>query len=251
MVIIGLCGAIGHGKTTLGGYLAGQTNDSLVTESSHLIIEVANALVSSSQTTPSSSNLEAINIWLQPLPAILKETVMRSVRFDQLKLSQDQLAKDPENYQKLFEFLDQLGSSKLQSFPINVQNKRLYRGLLQWLGGYLVQKVDPGIWFDEIIRRLLVMPKQPALAIIGGVRFPADAERIRKQSGYIVEIVRSEIEFIDSQDITERQRTSIHPDCVVYNNGTLQDLRSCTKQLYIDTIQGRLQKSYHSHVSKV
>jgi hypothetical protein len=81
---------------------------------------------------------------------------------------------------------------------------------------------------------------------VGGVRFPADAERIRWAGGCILEIRRPELAETDSADITERERSLILPESIVQNDSTLMALKQCAATIYKDLGTGGLKKIYRA-----
>jgi len=108
---------------------------------------------------------------------------------------------------------------------------------LQWLGGYLINVVDPTIWFGELIHRIQAEPGLD-IATVSGLRYPAEAACIRQVSGYVVQIRRAGFNEADKQDLTERKRDHIQPDAVVLNDGTLVQLRA-TAELIIKDLEAR------------
>lgn len=243
MILVGLTGGIGHGKTTFGAYLGAQASSFAAYESSDLIMEVANALRGSG-AFPSPSDSAAVNRWLRALPDILAQQVRRDAPFESIALTEDRAQHHPEYYEKLFEYLQLMHAQpELQSGPITRLNKPVHRAILQWLGGYLAKTVDGRIWYDEIVRRIdEATPVE--IAIVGGVRFPADAKSLRDAGGTIIAVRRPSLEERDSTDLTERERSAITPDTTVLNNGSLPDLESAAHRVFVDLKAGTLQSQY-------
>lgn len=248
MIIVGITGGIGHGKTSFARFLADCSERHADWETSEVIGEVANGLRQSGRSHPKSADLTGINDWLGALPAVLYAAVHLDVPFEKLSLNKQRLKRTPENYTKLLEYLDLMQARpELTKARINSNNKTLYRPLLQWLGGYLVKTVDEGIWYDEIVRRIrLAQNKGTQLATVSGVRFPGDAERLRNAGGYIVEIKRPSLELKDTSDITERERTLVIADSTVINNGDLRQLANCARECYQDLSFRQLKSSYEA-----
>jgi hypothetical protein len=245
MIIVGVTGSIGHGKTTLAEYLAVAAPTHRHFETSDLINEVANDLRSANKSSPSSGDLIAINDWLLPLQAILTKRVNVTLTSADLVLTPDRLAASPENYQKLFEYLDAMQAEpELQHTIIDAANKGSFRSLQQWLGGYLAGLHD-GIWYEEILQRVQAL-SATELITIGGVRYPSDARIIRESGGSIVAVMRSELSDRDTTDLTERHRSQIIPDSVVYNDATLNQLATCARALYDDLRSHTLQREYRA-----
>lgn len=246
MIIVGLTGGIGHGKTTVAEYLAANTGQHRHWEAADIVTEVANTLRREHPMHPEPDNLAGINSWLTDLADIIATCTHTPADFTQLSLTPDRVKARPENYRKLFEYLRAMQAQPhLQTVEITPDTKRTFRPLLQWLGGYLVKTVNEGIWFDELVRRLRVSATAGLeLATVGGVRFPADAERLRNAGGLIIEIKRPAVEDIDTKDITERERSKINVDSRLVNDGTLDQLRRCAAQLYQDIKDRSLKPEY-------
>jgi hypothetical protein len=129
---------------------------------------------------------------------------------------------------------------ELAEQAITAENKDHYRPILQWLGGYAVKKVSPTVWYDEIVRRIQAAQHGGAeLSVVGGVRFPADAEVLRTTGATIVDILRPDVPAADIHkqsahyigstnltDPTERYRSRITYDTRILNNGTVEDLQA-------------------------
>jgi hypothetical protein len=246
MIITGITGAIGHGKTSLANDLALVAGKAQTFESSGIILEVANTLRGLPVEHPVPTDLEAINEWLAFLPPILADITHVKVPARAFVITKAQLAKDTALYEKLFEYL-----AFMERWPtfaraeLTAENKHRYRSLLQWLGGYCVLKVKDTIWFDELLRRVQNNPELD-LSTIGGVRFPSDAACIRAAGGKIINVVRPLIAATDITDLTERERDAIVPDITVHNDGSLEQLSALARQLYKDLKAGKTHKSYHS-----
>ncbi len=244
MIIVGLSGEIGSGKTTLADFLAAQSLQAGHWESWQVIAEVADRLRTSGMPYPTAEDLDLINAWLQPLPKAVKEVAHRDIPYGTLHLTAERASENPEHYEKLFTHLHQVVSQpKLAHGEITAENKEAFRPLLQWLGGYLIEKSDEGLWYDEILRRIARQPSLE-LATIGGVRFPGEARRIKAAHGWVVRIVRPDQARRDATDLTERKNEQIPVDCTVINNGTLLQLQACAKQLFKDLEKGHPEPNY-------
>lgn len=248
MIIAGLTGGIGHGKTTFASLLADETKSAQHFETWELVAEVATALRMANPAHPDPDNLDAINQWLTALVDCVDFCMHVQMSYGELKLTTERLAEYPENYQKLFEYLRAVQSdNQLASVDITSDNKELFRPLLQWLGGYLVATAGSGVWYDEILRRVAYLQNRGyELVTVGGVRYPADAERLRNASGMIVEIQRPGNPERDSTDITERERNLIKPDTIIINDGTLEQLRACGTVVYQDLRLRQLKPRYQA-----
>lgn len=245
MQLLGITGAIGHGKSTLAQDL-NKAPDSIHLETYYIVAEVADALHEKLDKVPLAGDYEAVNKWLENLPEILKAITNVDVPHGQIAISHEAIAEDPLAYQKLFQHLDNLvANGDLRNHKITDDNKASYRPILQWLGGYLVAKVSPTIWWDEMIRRALTAEnKGTKLAILGGVRYPTDAEVVHNAGGKIIQIMRPGVGETDIMDPTERERQKIKPDTTIINNGTLADLDNCAQHMLEDLQANQLKPEY-------
>ncbi len=246
MIILGITGSIGHGKSSLAEAFAGVEPQSVHLESFEVIAEVINAWQARTPILPGPHDIETLNQWVQLLPDVLTQTVHVSVDPAQLALKLDDISAHSELYEKLFLYL-RTGQQhpELLHATISSENKYLYRPLLQWLGGYLVAKVDPGIWYRELMRRTSDAKAQGTkLSTIGGVRYPSDAEIVRTGGGHIIAINRPLLVDQDTRDPTERERKKIKPDSTVVNNAGLSELAACARQIFADLQLGKLHKQY-------
>lgn len=250
MIILGMTGPIGHGKTTLADALTELESSTVHLESSLIIAEVANALQRALTDIPDPYNVEGLNNWLRALPPILFDIIHVRTTIDQIKLDQKSMEEHPIEYQKLILHVENLQRNpELMHQPIDKDNKESYRPLLQWLGGYLVQKIDSGIWYNEVVRRI----RQAAaagcqLCIVGGLRYPTDAAILRGAGAIIVKVYRPGHLQSDMLDPTERERQNIQVDCTIMSNGTVADVRQFTHRFYADLKSGHLERDYHTAV---
>jgi len=248
MIIIGMTGPIGHGKSTFAKEAMLIEPSSKRLESSMIIAEVANALHDSTTVIPEKDDIDAINVWLRPLPSILLEVVHAKCSFDQIKLSLPEIESHPVDYEKLSLHLENLSRNKaLLTQDITQENKEAYRPILQWLGGYLVNKVDPSIWYKEVVRRVYEIANEgKKLCLIGGLRFPADAQYVRSAGGKIIKVYRPGHLQYDTLDPTEREREDIVPDSTIVSDGTIEDIKKCAVQVLKDIGEGNLKKTYYA-----
>lgn len=245
MIILGIHGAIGHGKTTFADQLRKIEPDSAPFESSTIIAEVLDELHKALKEPFEADPVTFVKEWLIKLPPIVKKVVNVEATAEQLSFSDQELLDQPARFQKLLEH-----ATKLQQRPelarqiITAQNKALYRPGLQGLGGYLVFQVGPTIWYDEIVRRITTEVADKELILVGGLRFPADEKVIRTAGGVIIEIVRPDMPAQDSQDPTEVFRKQIVNDSQVINNGDQEQLAQLAPQILSDIRASTLKPSY-------
>ena len=248
MILLGLTGPIGHGKSTFAEAASLIEPSYIHFESSMIIAEVANELHKSMRSLPKRDNVDSINDWLKPLPEILKKTVHANSTYEQLKLDITKINKHPIEYIKLFLHIQNLtGNPDLAKHKITLENKEAYRPILDWLGGYLAEQVDDSIWYKEIVRRVKEAENEGyKLCVVGGLRFPQDAICLRSIGGIIIKVYRPDHLQYDMLDPTERERDNIKPDCIIISNGTIEDLNRCTKTVLDDLASYHLQKNYYS-----
>lgn len=249
MVLLGITGPIGHGKTTFASYLAQQNPQAHQIESSYVISEVADRLNKFFVwESPRQQDILSVNRWLAHLPAIVSAVTHAHIGVDDVTLTEQDIVNRPQDYEKLWDYLNAAHKNpEITSEYITSYNKEAYRPLLQWLGGFLVKHVDEGIWYNELVRRATEAQAYGCqLFIIGGVRFPGDAKILRKAKGIIIEIQRPGLDEPDMKDPTERERHSIQPDVVVINNGSLEQLLDASLRLYQDIAKNKLKEKYYA-----
>lgn len=197
---------------------------------------------------PNPGDTDSLNVWLQALPDVLKQTVGATCTFDQIKLVKETVAAHPVDYQKLILHTENLRRTpQLAKQPITAENKDTYRPFLQWLGGYMVQKIDPGIWWYEILRRIQASADNGCrLCIVGGLRFPTDATILRTAGAKIVKVYRPGHLQNDMLDPTERERDKIQVDCTIVSKGTVENVKATAAKFLQDLRQNQLQETYQA-----
>lgn len=242
MIIVGITGPIGHGKTSFAHALQACEPHAVHYESAQIVGGLAQAWLATRAQLPAPDDIEAINEWLRELCPLLNKDFGVSCTFPQIKIDQADINQRPESYQKLFDFLAQ---PPTDNPVVSEETKEYYRPLMQWIGGYFLTKVDFGLWYKKI---LTLVQKDEAdgvdLAVIGGLRFPEDAAILKAAGAVIAKIERPGLGEPDMTDPTERQRQSILVDTTVLNNGSLADLETCAQRLYQDIKSGQLKLEY-------
>ncbi|MDB5176024.1 MAG: hypothetical protein JWM81_882 [Candidatus Saccharibacteria bacterium] len=252
MIIVGITGSIGHGKTTFANYLGQSAPSHIHFESSDIIIEIANALRTRSipiephvQYSDADRNI-LLAAWLKDLPGYLLTHTRVKVSYDSLKVTAADFAAKADHYERLFSYFTYLVADIIpQQQIITADNKAQFRPLLQWLGGYLAKNVSGTLWFDEIVCRALEAPADIVTA--GGVRFPADTISLRKYPrSVILAVHRPHIGVSDANDVTERERSMVVYDSLIINDGNLEDLAACSRKVYHDLVANHLQTEYRA-----
>ncbi len=247
MLIIGITGAIGHGKSTLAAALTRERpSHSRHYSSFEIIASVAEALNKTTHTIPESNNADAVNKWLEPLPGILAEIVHAHTTFSQVEVTDEQLKSGAKEYTTLVQYLETLREHpEILQKSINEIDKEIFRPILQWLGGSLVARVDKGIWYKEIVRRIHEAANEGCeVCTVDGLRYPEDAVLMREAHGIVVEIIRPDRNESFASDPTESSRAKITPDAVIINNGTTEQLSKAAHRFFQDALDNTLQPQY-------
>ncbi|MFI5275311.1 MAG: hypothetical protein ACHQT5_00615 [Candidatus Saccharimonadales bacterium] len=246
MIIFGITGAIGHGKSTLAEAFGRVEVNARHLEAFTVVAQVVEQWHSLTSHVPNPHDLTEVNNWLALLPSTLKETLDVGVDPNRLMITMNDIMAQPELYEKLFTHLQNLEKNPgLLNSRITEANKDNYRPILQWLGGFLVAKVDPGIWFNEVMKRVMQAQDEGVqLCTVGGVRFPTDAAIVRQYGGKIILINRPLVGDRDFADPTERERIHIQPDITILNDAGLKELVLVAQRLYADIKLGRLKARY-------
>ena len=247
MLLVGITGAIGHGKTSFAASLQKAEPSTLTLESGTIITSIVERWLHGLDTAPPAPiDIAAINTWVAELPSIFKQQMHLDIHKTALTFTLEDTVQNPEQYQKLFEYLALFQTRpELSKQRITPLNKAQYRPILQWVGGYMLDKVSPTIWFDEIIRLAeQARLDNTRLCIASGLRNPSEADQIRRAGGMVIKVHRTLFAEQDLLDPTERQRSDITPDAMVHNNGTLAELDSMATILLQDLQTKNLRGQY-------
>lgn len=247
MIIIGITGAIGHGKTSLAKAFLRQVTPSAHTESSILIGKVADELNKLYPTfLPKPNDPGSINPWLASLPDILKRVTNFPRDISPVRLGTGPVVVADADFQKLHEYLALVEQNHaLITEQVTQENKDTYRPLLQWLGAYVTKHISPTLWYDELIRQARTAEADGCkLFVIGGVRFPSDGQVIHQAGGYVVSVERPNYAQKDTGDATEAFRSMVPVDTTVINDGALGALDHAVFTIWQDIQNNNLQSRY-------
>lgn len=248
MIIFGITGAIGHGKSTLAESFEKVEPNSRHFESFTVIAEVIDAWHAQTTKVPNPHDLAQVNNWLTLLPPILSRYVHEDIDTAKLVFTMNDIMANPDHYEKLFVHIQNIQKNPgLLNSPVTALNKEYFRPILQWLGNYMVTKIDPGIWYNEIMRNVQQAKSEGVvLCTIGGVRYPKDAEIVRLGGGSIILIHRPLIRERDMSDPTEWERDRIKPDITILNDAGLAEILLVAQRIYNDVKLGKVQNQYEA-----
>jgi hypothetical protein len=180
------------------------------------------------------------------MPDVVTEHLHHDTTWAQLAITPKDVHARPELYEKLFAYLTRVHADlQLVEQTISSENKSDYRDLLQWLGGYLVAKISPTIWYDELFRRIELHEGYTALVTISGVRYASDAQMVHNHGGRVIKIERPGLSG-NTTDVTEAEGNSIEPDITVINNGSLEQLTTLVATLWNDIAAGKPKDTYRA-----
>ncbi|MDB5181788.1 MAG: hypothetical protein JWP13_551 [Candidatus Saccharibacteria bacterium] len=251
MVIVGICGAIGSGKSTFAELLTAiAPSQSIHLETSTLVIELANTFNSTlwSRKAALQGSNDPISLANKCIRALIPQLNAMSgdeVSVNQVLIDEDDVAARPEWYEKLFTYLVQAQQMPTTAGQkITAENKTHYRPLLQWIGGYFLYKLgNKLLWYEELLRRVQAAGPDIILAVLTAPRQPSEAEFVKAAGGKVIKIVRPGL-ISDTTDVTERQVANIIPDTIITNNGSVTDLRDTAKKVQAALLQDTLRASY-------
>ncbi|MDX1766120.1 MAG: hypothetical protein R3313_04180 [Candidatus Saccharimonadales bacterium] len=249
MIVIGITGPIGHGKSTLASAFLNITSKSEHLESSMVITEVANEWLDKfpKELLINERDTKLLNRWMKDLADIVSKQ-LRPLNSRKLLIEKSMLKTEPEMYKQLFVYIDLLRQGVVPiGEKIDQDNKDKHRAILQWVGGYLVAKAHKGIWYEEIEKRLGAAEKRGVqLFIVGGIRYPYDAEVIRRNGGVIIQLLRKDLPERETEDITEIHRHEVKIDATIYSDASREALSEAALSIYDDIQNKTLLKQYNT-----
>lgn len=250
-MLIGITGPIGSGKSTFAKALADCESDHAIYETYQLVAEVGDsfnqALKAELEFATARNDIELINQALIWLPATIEDRLHTDVSWSQLAIKRHETLVRAALYGKLFAYLKAVRQKpKVLDQPITIKNIGTYQPLLQWLGGFMITKVNKNIWYTELMRRVDNHDGNKSLVIVCGVRYPSDAATIKKRGGKIISVHRPGIKakVTDLADITQATRHIIRPDITVLNDGSAKDLAKLAEDVWQDLGAGKPKPRY-------
>ena len=251
--IVAMAGPIGCGKSTLAEFIAQvDPTHSAHLETSRIVTDIADqfnqtlAINRGLSGADEQGLIDAANQALDSLLTMLSTMAERRIQSADVWITSSALASDRSSYAKLFQYFDAVKAEpSLLSSTIVPETKADYRPLLQWLGGYLLQHIDPLLWYKELFRRISELPVEISVIALTAPRQPAEAEYVQSHGGKVVLINRPGTN-IDGDELTERRVAEIKADCSLANDGTLEQLQACAKQVRADLIQSKLHTQYQT-----
>ena len=121
------------------------------------------------------------------------------------------------------ECYDQEGKAKFNEFW-GMTN----RDILQRLGDGMRKEIHPDFWIKLMEHAIVECVDEGKMFIVTDVRYPNEAELIRKYGGIVVQIRREEVEPVPGtiDHPSERPLDEKYIDHVIYNNSSLDYLDS-------------------------
>ena len=120
----------------------------------------------------------------------------------------------------------------LKETPIEALNNRTPRYIMQTLGTEWGRDViSESLWLDIAEKKINDLRKTGANIVIDDCRFENEAQLIERLGGNICQVNRG----IDSpSEMCHASENLPTPHCVIYNTGTIQELRTSVRKIFIE-----------------
>jgi len=250
MLILGITGPIGHGKSTLAKAFMAIDKSAVRIESSTLIAEVANKWLKNfpKELLVDDHDYDILEAWTTELSIIASEALQIKIHPEQLLITEKTFNEAPETVARLVRYISLIEQGVVEiNSEINDGNKDKNRAILQWLGGFLIVRVSEGVWYDEIERQILdAETKGKSLCLVGGIRYPYDAEVIRRNGGKLAKLIRKDLPPRDSSDITEAHWAKLKVDTAIKSTASKEALGEMARAVYEDLLADNLLPEYNS-----
>jgi hypothetical protein len=114
----------------------------------------------------------------------------------------------------------------------NVELKATIGKLLQVVGGFFRNFIDPDVWVNYLFKN------KQRVAIISDVRYPNEVQKIHDHGGIILHITKPDHELPNDgrSDLHESETQIILADFTIDNSGTLKDLYDKLDDFYKTTM---------------
>ena len=102
---------------------------------------------------------------------------------------------------------------------------RSARQIMQWWGTEYRRHTSPGYWLNALQDRIAFEQYEHDLIVITDVRFADEAQLVRDAGGQIWQVIRPGFGDGPARHVSETAGTEFAPTVVIYNSGSLGDLR--------------------------
>jgi hypothetical protein len=119
----------------------------------------------------------------------------------------------------------------------NCDKAPTYRNFLQHFGGDIMRSFYPNVWVEAT---LLNAPND---LIVSDCRYINEAQEINNRNGIVVRVLNGVTSTVDLHS-SETQMENIKPDVILWNTGSLDELRVKVAQLAEDVVNFTVKAEY-------
>jgi len=113
------------------------------------------------------------------------------------------------------------------------------RMILQKIGTNIFRnQIDRNFWIKRMKEEIFYNYKDCKIIIIDDVRFKNEARYVKSNNGKIVRVIRNDVELIIDNHESEMDCDLIIPDCIIYNNSSLEDLEGEVSMFIGNSLRG-------------
>lgn len=152
--------------------------------------------------------------------AVLDANPILSVELDETHLFPESL---PAQHPRLRWVVAEIGWERAKEL-------REVRRLLQATGVAMREHVDPELWVWPVLDKVIWHRADDEPVVVTDVRFPNEAQAIRRDGGKLVRVVRPGVPS-DDRHVSETALDDYRVDYVATNGGSLDDLRNVADHL--------------------